>query len=346
MAVTSFARDGVSTYGHYNKMSAGNVSASGVFAFADGSLTYRVSSDGLTWTGYSLLSTSPNELMYFPLLQKWIFTSQTAGPFVASSSVTSIKQFGNRGLSTGSVRWHPPLSTGDSLEKLYVGSNAIGAEILDMVGRYRYLATATAAMNRPAWDGGTTWAVAIKHATQSSYRYTTGQGVSGDGIMPFENNGAGSGGWSTWATYTPPTDSLSDLFYWQGYWFAFSNTTQAVYRTANIATATPTWTTVGTLSGQSNAFFIVANNEMWILNDNAVGTIYKIATPTAAITNITLPASKAPRNIAYGNGAWVVFCGDGTVLRSTTGLSGSFASVSTGSASIPYGSSGAFGVTT
>jgi len=79
MAVTSMARDGVATYGHYNKMSAGNPSGSGVFAFADATSNWRVSSDGLTWTSYAYSAagagsmSNPNRITFLEKSNQWLF---------------------------------------------------------------------------------------------------------------------------------------------------------------------------------------------------------------------------------------------------------------------------------
>jgi hypothetical protein len=354
MAVTSLARDGVATYAHYNNMSAGNLTGTSVFAFADATSNWRVSPDGLTWTSYAYSAVgtgsmaNPNRILYLEKSRQWMFcrmgsSQQTLIGYNFGPSVTAPK-------FTGSISAAEAISGNTWLEgnanptDLYFGAPNNGA-VIDISQRKRiwHDTLATTRTCRPAWDGAQTWAIG-NEAFGTSYNFFTTQGTSGDGIIPARMTGSTVTPWTAWSSYTNPSPGtlMSDLLYWSGYWFY---TTQAgtVYRTANIATASPTWTNVGTAAGVSNFRMKVANNELWFEQDNAMSTIYKIATPTGSLTTVTLSGSRTQRGITYGNGVYIIFCGDGTVERSTNGTT--WANVSTGSTTMATTRPGDFGVT-
>lgn len=348
MAVSSAAKSGISTFAKYQKTSAGNVAASGVFAFADGTSTYRVSSDGLSWTSY----TTPGSVTQ----QYLTYHSSNLGWQWWNGGANYIPSF-NKNLLTGKLDGHynnqafvsTPADGGwyqtTAGSSLYYGINT-QARIQDQSSKLRmYYGSApyNTAMCRPAWDGASTWAILTSNNTSHYARYTN-QGVSGSGIFPNEFDASGVLGWSAWSSYTPPASNyFRDIIYWSGYWYVRDDYLQ-VFRTANIATASPTWTNMGTLSNV-NSPMVVVNNELWILSGGYTSSsAYKLTTPTGSWSAVTMPASKQSNNIAYGNGVYVIFNGDGTVFRSTTGASGSFSSVSTGStASYPSRLTGGFG---
>jgi hypothetical protein len=350
VAISTLAKSSIGTFDKFNKTSAGNVSASGVFAFADGTSTFRTSPDGSTWTSY----TTPGSLTAFHLTfhsaaKGWQWWNGGAGEsaFAYNKNLLTAKLDGTRTNASQTFTnngWFQLVAN----DKTYVGLSN-NSRIVDEENKFKmqYASAPYATpMTRPAWDGANTWAVlSDNQATYHWCRYTT-QAASGLGVMPVESEAAGALGWSAYSTYTPPASSyFRDIIYWSGYWY-IRDDYMNVYRTANIATASPTWTTVGTLSN-INSPMIIANNELWLLSGGYTSaTAYKLSTPTGSFSSITMPASKQSNNIVYGNGTYVIFNGDGTVFRSTTGASGSFSSVSTGStASYTNRLTGGFGPT-
>ena len=352
MAVTSMTRDGMTAFARYDDMAAGNSTSPGVFAFADNTSTYRVSSDGSSWTGYSLTignSQNPRRLIYFPSqgLWKWFASDSPQNGATYTTSVLNVKLQSRQYTDIISVDTQNPfLETGSGLRKVYSGSSS-NAAVWDFTAAYRYgydSSPYNVALCRPAYDGANTWAISdLQSATYHWNKYVTGAGTSGDGIIPFSWNNAGSG-YATWSDYSPPsTQSKSDIFYWQGYWFIANYIDNTIYRTANIATASPTWTSVGTPGGTYyNIKFWAVNGELWLTTTSggALSTMWKISTPTGSLTSVTMPSAKNVRTPLYGNGVYVFICSDGTVLRSTTGASGSFSSVNTGSTNVAYYSGG------
>lgn len=332
----------------YPKFTAGN-SGPSVFAFADGTSTYRVSSDGLTWTGYSYTqgnSSLINRLIYLQSQALWWWMPEYPGN--GNSYTSSVYSFKPQSLDYTTTisydRQSPFLEAGASLRKVYTGNGNNTIWDLTQANRYRYnSAPYDVGINRPAYDGANTWALADYNSSYRWNKYNSGAGTSGDGILPFAYNNVGSG-WQNWSDYAAPvTQSASDLFYWKGYWFFASYINNTIYRTANIATASPTWTTVGTTGGTYyNIKFWAVNDELWLTTTSggALSTMWKISTPTGSLTSVTLPSAKLVRTPLFGNGVYVFVCSDGTVLRSTTGASGSFSSVSTGSTGVSYYSGG------
>lgn len=335
MAISSAAKSGISTFARYQKASTGNVAANGVFAFADTTSTYRVSADGLTWTSYTTPSSVTGMyLTYHSAAKGW--------QWWAGSGVGSIMSF-NKNLLTPKLDGYTNSSITQASadngffqlvasDKTYVGATSASVVFDEGYAWHMRYSSApySGVMCRPAWDGVSTWAVLTSNGTSHWARYTT-QAVSGSGIMPLETDGAGQGGWSAWSTYTPPASNyFRDMIYWSGYWYVRDDSMN-VYRTANIATASPSWTNVGTLTNVNSPMFIV-NNELWILSGGySSAAAWKLTTPTGSFSSVTLPSAKQSNSIAYGNGTYVIFNGDGTVFRSTTGASSSFSSVSTGS---------------
>jgi hypothetical protein len=351
VAISTLAKSSIGTFDKFNKTSAGNVSATGVFAFADGTSTYRTSPDGLTWTSF----TTPGSvtglfLTYHSARNGWQWWNGSTAPIYWNKNLylTRMLSFSS---SNSATSQYTPYNSG--LFQSYFGANTYfginsGSRVSDenFILRQQYVsAPYSGSMTRPAWDGATTWAVLSSQKADPQWARFTSQGTSGDGIMPVELEAATPNGWSAWGGfYSPPTGGqFIDLFYWQGYWFAL-NTSGTVFRTANIATASPTWTTMTTLTNAFGAFQ-VANNELWVLSAGSGSTTAnKLTSPTGSWASVTLPATKSSNNIVYGNGAYVIFNNDGTVYRSTTGASGSFSNVSTGStASYSYRLTGGFG---
>lgn len=348
MAISSLSKSSITTFDKFNKTSVGNTAGAGVFAFADTTSTFRTSSDGLTWTSYTTPGSVTQQYLtyhsaalgwqwwngganYIPSFNKNLLTAKLDGHYNNQSFTSTPTDSGWFQLAAGSNLYFPVntqsrIHDQSSKVRMYYGS-----------------APYNTAMCRPAWDGASTWAILTSNNTTQYARFTT-QGVTGSGIFPNEFDAAGVLGWSAWTFYTAPASNyFRDIIYWSGYWYVRDDTMN-VYRTANIATASPTWTLVGTLANV-NSPMVIVNNELWILSGGyTAAAAYKLSTPTGSFASITMPASKQSNNIAYGNGTYVIFNGDGTVFRSTTGASGSFSSVSTGStASYPSRLTGGFG---
>lgn len=335
MAISSLAKSSISTFDKFNKTSVGNVSAEGLFAFADGTSTYRTSPDGSTWTSRTTPgSVTGLHLTYHSPARGWqwfnggtsnatmVFNKNLLTPKLDGTTSFINQTFTNNG-------WFQLVAN----DKTYVGINNASVVVDEKnVWHMRYSsAPYSTAMTRPAWDGANTWAtLSDNQATYHWCRYTT-QAASGLGVMPIEIEGSNVLGWSAYSTYTPPASAyFRDIIYWAGYWYIRDDYLN-VYRTANIATASPTWTLMATLTNVNSPMFI-ANNELWILSGGYTSaTAWKLSTPLGSWATVSLPASKNSNNIVYGNGTYVIFNGDGTVFRSTTGASGSFSSVNTGS---------------
>ncbi len=335
MAISSLSKSSIRTFDKFNRTSVGNVSAEGLFAFADATSTFRTSPDGSTWTSRTTPGSVTQQYLtyhgstlgwqwwngganYIPSFTKDLLTGKLDGDYNNQSNNNTPTNNGWFQTAAGA--------------NLYWGINT-QSRIQDQSAKLRqYYGSApyATAMCRPAWDGASTWAVLSDNNTTQWARFTT-QGTSGSGIMPVEFDGAGKLGWSNWAFYTPPAANyFRDIIFWQGYWFV-EDYSGVIYRTANIATASPTWTTMSTLSNVNSPMFI-ANNELWVLSGGYnAATAYKLTTPLGTWASISMPASKQSNNIVYGNGTYVIFNGDGTVFRSTTGATGSFSSVNTGS---------------
>lgn len=335
MAISSLKKSSIATFDKFNKTSVGNVSAEGLFAFADTTSTFRTSPDGSTWTSRTTPgSVTQQYLTYHGPALGWQWWNGAANyiPSYTKDLLTGKLDgdYNNQSFTSTPVNsgWFQTYAGSN----MYYGCNA-QARIQDQSSKLRqFYSTApyNTAMCRPAWDGASTWATLSDSNANQWSRFTT-QGVSGSGVMPIESQGGGVLGWSNWAFYTAPgTTSARDIIYWQGYWFVEDNS-GVIFRTANIATASPTWTTMTTLANVNSPMFI-ANNELWVLSGGYnSSTAYKLSTPLGTWATITMPASKQSNNIVYGNGTYVIFNGDGTVFRSTTGASGSFSSVNTGS---------------
>lgn len=335
MAISTLAKSSISTFDKFNRTSGGNVSGSAVFAFADGTSTFRTSPDGSTWTSY----TTPGSITGFHLTYhsaakgwQWWNGSNGAASMAFNKNLLTPKLNGTTNFASQTFTnngWFQLVAN----DKTYVGINTQSVIVDEQNTIHMRYSSApySTPMTRPAWDGANTWAtLSDNQATYHWSRFTT-QAAQGVGVMPNEIEGGGANGWSNWAFYTPPASSyFRDIIYWSGYWY-IRDDSMNVYRTANIATGSPTWTTVGTLANVNSPMFI-ANNELWILSGGYTSsTAYKLSTPTGSFASITMPASKQSNNIVYGNGTYVIFNGDGTVFRSTTGASGSFSSVNTGS---------------
>lgn len=351
MAISRLTKSSIGTFDRFQKTGGGLVSASYVFAFADGTSTYRTSPDGLTWTSYTTPgSVTSQYLTYHSDSRGWLWWGGSANYVPVFNKNLLTPKLGQQLFNNSNWVDTPTLSGWGQLyagSTLYFGTTT-KSKIMDETCANRHIyssAPYNLPILRPAWDGGTTWAVlSFQQASTQWARYTT-QGTT-DGIMPNESEAVGIQGFSAWNTFAGPSGgNYLDFFYWSGYWFVI-NTSGTVYRTQTIATASPTWTNMGTLTNAYSVFF-VANNELWILSGGSTATTaQKLSSPTGSWSSITLPASKASVNIVYGNGVYVIFNTDGTVYRSTTGASGSFASVSTGStATYYYKLTGGFGPT-
>jgi hypothetical protein len=342
VAISTLAKSSISTFDKFNKTSGGNVSGSAVFAFADASSTYRTSPDGLTWTSFTTPgSTTGLYLTYHSAANGWQWWGGGQAPVYYNKNLY-LSRYDSFNSSNAFSGQFTPYNSG--LFQSYFGTNTYfglnaNSRIVDnnYIVRHQYnLDPYRGSMTRPAWDGASTWAVLSSQKSDPQWaRYTT-QGVSGSAIMPFNSDGSNQFGWtSTWEFFTPPSGGqFLDLIFWQGYWFAL-NSSGTIFRTQNIATASPTWTTMTTVT--TFGPFIVANNELWLLSTGSShNAAVRLTSPTGSWSSITLPANKSSNGIVFGNGVYIIFNGDGTVYRSTTGASGSFSSVNTGSTGIGF----------
>lgn len=349
MAISTLARSSISTFDKFNKTSGGNVSGSAVFAVADTSSTYRTSPDGSTWTSYTTPGSVTGLLLtYHSARLGWQWWGGGQAPIYYNKNLflTRMESFVSSNSTTGQFT---PYNSG-SIQAYFGGNTYFGLNARSGVVDQNFIlrqqynsAPYNGSMTRPAWDGASTWAVLSSQKSDPQWSRFTTQGNAGDGIMPVEIDATATAGWSTWSFFTPPTGGqFVDLFYWQGYWFIIKND-GTVFRTQTM-TASPTWTTVTTLANVFGPFF-VANNELWVLTGGSSGNAaYRLTTPTGSFSSITLPSTKSSHNILYGNGVYVIVNTDGTIFRSTTGNSGSWSSVNTGSAGFgSYRLTGGFG---
>jgi hypothetical protein len=350
VAISTLAKSSISTFDKFNRTSGGNVSGSAVFAFADGTSTYRTSPDGLTWTSFTTPgSTTGLFLTYHSAANGWQWWNGGLSPIFYNKNLylSRFYTFSSSNSVSGNVS---PYNSGSIQSyfgsKTYFGANAnttIADENYAIPMRFTSAPFASS-ITRPAWDGVSTWAIITSQKSDPQYARFSTQGVAGSALMPAELEGVGQVGYSAWTGYTPPTGGqFVDIIFWQGFWFVINNA-GTVYRTANIATASPTWTTMTTLSNVFGPFFI-ANNELWVLTGGATGNAaHRLTSPTGSWSSITLPSTKNSHNIVFGNGVYLIFNSDGTVFRSTTGNSGSWSSISTGSTNVGlYRLTGGFG---
>lgn len=338
MAISTLAKSSITTFDKFNRTSGGNVSGSAVFAFADGSSTFRTSPDGLTWTSFTVPGSKTGlYLTYHSARNGWQWWNGGQEPIYFNKNLYTTRMLSFTSSNTGSGQYTP---YNQGLFQSYFGSNTYfglnaSSRISDenFIARQQYTsAPYVGSMTRPAWDGATTWAVVSSQKADPQWSRFTSQGTSGDGIMPTEIEGSGQVGWSNWAFFTPPTGGqFLDIIFWQGYWFML-NSSGTIFRTQTMS-ASPTWTTMTTVT--TFGPFVIANNELWLLaTGSSSTTAARLTSPTGSWSSITLPANKTSNNIAFGNGVYIIWNTDGTVYRSTTGASGSFSSVNTGSTGI------------
>lgn len=333
MAVSKARASSLATFARYNDALAGNTVATGAFSLQAGaSSTHYNSSDGLTWTAFALSNAFAtfNFCLYSTTVGGWMYASSGMNSQIynATPSFTSKPRTVANGSWAIGNTWQGAYQYLDTGRDILWGAG--GSWITDNAGQKKWQhPTASSNMIPPAYDGGTTWAI-IRNNSDSIGRYSTGDSSNGDGVLPWFD-GTAQNGWSTWNTFSlPVTSAYNHIKYVGGFWYVTTNS-GAIYHTANIATASPSWTNNGTIL---NSPLFVVNNELWVLPFWGSGsTAYKSVPGSGSWTAITLPSSFQCTGIAYGNGVYVIACSNGTVLRSTTGASGSFSNVSTGATS-------------
>lgn len=331
MAISKATASSLATFARYNKASAGNAPANGVFAMqAASSGTHYTSSDGLSWTAIAISNpyNTLNWCLYSTAKNLWYFGNSGMNNILGMASAASTGK--PRTTYNGSPAIGNTFNGGGQF--LDTGVDILfgwgGGIITDIGALYKWTHPNTGyTMVAPAYDGGTTWATAQTNNTSSAY-YTTAQGTTGDGIIPYAVGASGYYGWSNWSSFNMPTTAVwTQIKYYNGYWYVLTNG-GVIYYTANIATASPSWTNQGTYL---NSPLFKVNNELWMVPFWGSGTTaYRITSGGAAWSSITLPSNKQVTGMAYGNGVYVMACSDGTVHRSTTGASGSWSNVSTG----------------
>lgn len=333
MSVSKASKSSLATFARYNVATAGNSSGVGVFALQAGSSsTHYVSSDGLTWTAYAL--TNPfatfNFCLYSSTVGGWMFASSGMNYQIYKATPTFTTK--PRTITNGSwaigATWQGAYGYCDTGRDILWANDS--STITDNSGQKKWKhATANQVMQPPAYDGNTTWAV-VRQSTNAVGQYSTGDSSPGDGVLPWYDTTA-QNGWASWTDFALPlSTNWNNIKYVGGYWY-ITNNSGVIYHTANIATASPSWTNNGTIL---NSPLFIANNEVWVLPFWGAGTTaYKSTPGSGSFTAITLPANKQCTGIAYGNGTYIIATSDGTIYRSTTGASGSFSNISTGATS-------------
>jgi hypothetical protein len=337
MAVSRASKSSIVTFNRYDSVAAGVTSGGAFAAIGNNTATRYVSADGITWTAYSLTNptnTSLNICYYSTTIGGWYLANSGVNQAYYLTSSTQVAKMRSQTvlswLGGATPGWQNGLT--DTGRDVLLGSQGNGT-IADIYGNRKFQSTTTGGYaGKPAYDGVTTWAMMLTNTNSvSSGRYSTGDSVAGDGLMPYEDQNVGKNGYASWVGFNlPATAQWNDIIYYKGYWYVIT-TGGAVYSTTNIATASPSWTSVGTFN-YSN--FQLVNNELWLIAYfTTTGTIYRLTTGGGTFDAISLPGSaKNCAWMAYGNGAYVIANTDGTVYRSTTGASGSFSTYSTGAA--------------